>query len=204
MFGVYFGFGFGHLLDARAYDHLLFLAALCAGSAPAQWRSTLLLVTAFTAGHTLSLALATLDIVRAPSAWVEFLVLATVVVAAAANVAPLVRRASAGVVERSSAASERRALRARYAMALVFGAVHGLGFSNFLRAALGSERSLFLPLVSFNLGLEVAQIIVVGTMTLFAFVIVQRLGVSERAWTLGLSMPAGFVAAVAAVRRWPL
>ena len=66
MFGVYFGFGFAHLLDARAYDHLLFLAVLCAGCDPARWRETLVLVTAFTVGHTASLALAVLDVVRAP------------------------------------------------------------------------------------------------------------------------------------------
>lgn len=196
MFGAYFGFGFGHLLDARAYDHLLFLAVLCAGSSPARWRETLVLVTAFTVGHTASLALATLDLVRAPAAWVEFFVLATVVATAAANVAVCVRRDSrdtAGV----------RAGQARYAMALVFGVVHGLGFSNFLRTALGRERSLFVPLLSFNLGLEAAQIVVAGAMTLLAFWAVRGIGVSPRAWTLALSVPAGVVAAVAAAWRWP-
>lgn len=197
MFGVYFGFGFAHLLDARAYDHLLFLAVLCAGCDPARWRETLVLVTAFTVGHTASLALAVLDVVRAPSAWVEFLVLATVVAAAAANVAPYVRRASFSSVE-------RRAQRVKYLVVLVFGAVHGLGFSNFLRTVLGNERNLFVPLVSFNLGLEAAQLAVAGTMTLLALWAVRTLRVSPRAWTLGLSLSAGLVAAVAAVRRWPL
>ncbi len=217
MFATYFGFGFGHLLDFRAYDHLLFLAVLCAACGYGRWRELLVLVTAFTAGHSASLALATLQLVRVPGDWVEFLVLATVVAAAALNLmerkAPLDSGPGGGA--EPSPRSRTRAVprrarpgvaprRLRYATTVLFGAVHGLGFSNFLRAALGAERNLFVPLLSFNLGLEAAQLALVAGLSLFGLLAVRVLGVSSRAWTAGLSVAVAIVAATAAARRWPL
>lgn len=193
MFETYFGFGFTHLLDVQAYDHLLFLAVLCAGCGHDRPRELLVLVTAFTAGHSASLALATLRLVRVPGAWVEFLVLATIAAGAALNLAT-------GAAEDRPA---RRPQAVRYAVTVLFGLVHGLGFSNFLSAALGAERSLLVPLLSFNLGLEAAQVVVVAALSLLALVVVRALGVPPRAWAGGLSIAAGAVAAAAAAGRWP-
>lgn len=220
MFATYFGLGFDHLLDPRAYDHMLFLAALCAGCGHERWRELLVLVTAFTAGHSVSLAAATLQLVRVPGDWVEFLVMATVVAAAALNFAPDPRHPAPGSEAagggprpgRGRARSValrllRRAVHARgarYASAVVFGAIHGLGFSNFLRTALGAERSLLVPLLSFNLGLEAAQVAAVAAISLLSFLAARGLGVPPRAWTAGLSVAAALVATTAAVRRWPL
>lgn len=248
MFETYFGFGFTHLLDVQAYDHLLFLAVLCAGCGHDRPRELLVLVTAFTAGHSASLALATLQLVRVPGAWVEFLVLATIAAGAALNLAtgaPLPRahgresrpqapETRAAASESRTQAPESRARRresggrrprvpgrvlaaenrrdwpartsraVRYATTVLFGLVHGLGFSNFLSAALGTERSLLVPLLSFNLGLEAAQVVAVAALSLLALVVVRALGVPPRAWAASLSVAAGAGAAVAAVRRWPL
>lgn len=218
MFQTYFGFGFTHLLDVQAYDHLLFLAVLCAGCGHDRPRELLVLVTAFTAGHSASLALATLQLVRVPAAWVEFLVLATIVGGAAINLATRPARTAAaesgqgrarlrgqarpGDRHNNHPAKDPRGL--RYATTVLFGLVHGLGFSNFLSAALGAERSLLVPLLSFNLGLEAAQVVVVAALSLLGFAAARTLRVPPRAWATGLSVASGAVAAIGAVQRWPL
>lgn len=195
-FAVYLRLGFEHLLDLRGYDHILFLAVLCAAYSLARWRELLVLVTAFTIGHSVSLAVATLRLVRVDTGLVEFLIPVTIAATAATNLAGL---------RREDPAEHRVAARPlRYALALVFGVVHGLGFSNFLRLALGEERSLFVPLLSFNIGLELAQIVVAAGVLLVALVAVRLLSLPGRLWTFLLSALAGGVAAAMAVQRWPL
>ena len=195
-FTVYLRLGFEHLLDLRGYDHILFLAVLCAAYSLARWRELLVLVTAFTIGHSVSLAVATLRLVRVDTGLVEFLIPVTIVATALTNLAGL---------RRDDPAEHRVAARPlRYALALIFGVVHGLGFSNFLRLVLGEERSLFVPLLSFNIGLELAQIAVAAGVLVVALVSVGLLSLPERLWTFLLSALAGGVAAVMAVQRWPL
>lgn len=186
MFAVYLELGFEHLLDLRGYDHILFIAGLCAAYSLIRWRELLVLVTAFTIGHSVSLALATLQLVRVDTSLVEFLIPVTIVATAVTNLAGLRRkgrawqpregpagqpreggagqpRAGPTVPGHGQPAEHRVAARPlRYALALAFGLIHGLGFSNFLRIALGDERNLFVPLLSFNIGLELAQIVVAG------------------------------------------
>ncbi len=170
MFGVYLELGFEHLLDLRGYDHILFIAGLCAAYSLTCWRELLVLVTAFTIGHSVSLALATLRLVSVNSSLVEFLIPVTIVATALTNLAGLRREGRAAQPrERSAGPQHQRpaehrvgARPLRYALALGFGLIHGLGFSNFLRIALGDERNLFVPLLSFNIGLELAQIVVAG------------------------------------------
>ncbi len=194
-FTVYLRLGFEHLLDLRGYDHILFLAVLCAAYTLARWRELLVLVTAFTIGHSVSLAVATLRLVRVDTGLVEFLIPVTIVATALTNLAGL---------RREDPAEHRVAARPlRYALALVFGVVHGLGFSNFLRLVLGEERSLFLPLLSFNIGLELAQIVVAVGVLAVALAAVRLLSLPVRLWTFLLSALAGGVAAVMAVQRWP-
>ncbi len=194
-FTVYLRLGFEHLLDLQGYDHILFLAVLCAAYTLKRWRELLVLVTAFTIGHSVSLAVATLRLVRVDTGLVEFLIPVTIVATAATNLVGL---------RREDPAEHKVAARPlRYALALVFGVVHGLGFSNFLRLALGEERSLFVPLLSFNIGLELAQIVVAVGVLVVALVAVRFLSLPQRLWTLLLSALAGGVAAVMAVQRWP-
>ncbi len=193
MFGIYLRLGFEHLLDLRAYDHLLFLAVLCAPYPPARWRQLLVLVTAFTAGHSASLALATLGWVRLDSDLVEYLILATIAATAAGNLAMAARGGSAPPGGPAS--------RSRYLAAAVFGVVHGLGFSTFLRLALGTERSLFLPLLSFNVGLELAQIAAVGVLLALTLVATKFLRTPPRAWNAAVSVIGGAWALVLAASR---
>lgn len=198
LFTVYLGLGFEHLLDLRGYDHILFLAGLCAAYSVRRWRELLVLVTAFTIGHSVSLALATLRLVEVNTSLVEFLIPVTIVATAVINLAGL--RRPRGPTKHAGARATRHA---RYVAALVFGLVHGLGFSSFLRLMLGDERDILVPLLSFNIGLELAQVLVAAGMTIVALAVTSALPVSERAWNAVLSVATGVMAALMAVQRWP-
>jgi len=174
-FLVYLRLGFEHISDIRGYDHILFIAALTAVYQIREWRHLLWLVTAFTVGHSVTLALATLDIIRFDQDLIEFLIPVTIFLTSVINIAEKRQQVSQG------------AERLKYAIALGFGLIHGMGFSNFLRAVLGEEDSLFIPLLSFNLGLEVGQICIVFCVLFLAFILVRFARMDQRSWILVLS-----------------
>lgn len=170
---LYLTLGVKHILNVAALDHVLFLIALCAVYRIEQWRRVLILVTAFTVGHSLTLALVALDQIQVPTQIVEFLIPMTIVVVAFSNVI--------------SAPATTGAMGRHYAMALIFGLVHGMGFSNYFRALLMGEGSVILPLLGFNLGIEIGQILIVGLIILTAFVCLNLIGIKQREWTLFVS-----------------
>jgi hypothetical protein len=190
-FGLYLSLGIDHIADFAGYDHILFLMALCAVYSLKQWAKVLILVTAFTLGHTLTLALATLDLVRISTNLIEFLIPVTIVITALMN-----------IMQRSQAA-DAVSHRIKYAIALFFGLIHGLGFSNYLRSLLGTEQDLLLPLFSFNLGLELGQIMIVLAVLLLSFILVNLVGMKRREWNLILSGAALGVSLILCVERWP-
>ena len=197
MFGTYLRLGYEHLLDLQGGDHILFIIVLCAAYELSRWRELLVLVTAFTVGHSLSLGLATVGAIRADTGLVEFLIPVTIAATAAVNLA------SRDPEDGGHGMTFDRARMAKYAIAVVFGLVHGLGFSNFLRLLLGDEGSLFVPLLSFNVGLELAQI-VVALATLLAALVLERVArLKQRWWSVGVSVVVGAVATVMALGRWP-
>ena len=144
-------------------DHIVFLVTLLFGSfltrrngvwcMPASLRSSLFhilaIVTAFTVAHSITLALAVLNVVNLPSAPVETLIAASIVVAALNNLHPFVTRRL-------------------WLLALVFGLVHGFGFASALSNFGLPFSSLALGLISFNLGVELGQIAVVSLFVLLA------------------------------------
>jgi hypothetical protein len=176
-FATFWRLGVEHIADIKGYDHILFIVALTAGYGPRDWRRLLWLVTAFTLGHSLTLALATLNLVRVHGPTVELLIAVTIVVTALHSIAST-RRGPGGAPG---------GLRLRYAMAGFFGLIHGLGFSSFLRAALGQEESIAVPLFAFNLGLEVGQIVIVSTVLLAGALVVDIGGMPRRWWVAILS-----------------
>ncbi len=191
-FLVYLRLGFEHIADLRGYDHILFIAALCAVYRFAEWKHLLWLVTAFTVGHSVTLALATLDVVRINDALVEFLIPLTIFFTAVVNIAE--RQAPEGW----------RAAYAKYAMALGFGLIHGMGFSNYLRAVLFEEDSLFVPLLAFNVGLEVGQVAILLVLLAVAHGVVRFLGLPRREWVVALSGAAAGIALTLMLERVPL
>jgi hypothetical protein len=184
-FLVYLRLGLTHIADLAGYDHILFIAALTAGYVASDWRRLVWLVTAFTLGHSITLALATLDLVRAPARLVEALIPLTILVTAGHT---LMRRRELAADGR--AAEPARPPVALYALATVFGLVHGLGFSSFLRRVLGTEERIGWPLFAFNVGLEVGQLVIVGALLLLAAVAIRTPALGRTRWIAIVSVVA--------------
>jgi hypothetical protein len=190
--------GFRHIVNPEAADHILFLFALAAIYRPRDWRDTLWVVTAFTVGHSVTLALAVTNALALPTVWVEFLIPVTIV---ATGIENLVVRDRARTLWSS---------RYRPLFSGLFGLVHGAGFANYLNA-LFVER-VALPLFGFNVGIELGQILVLlGTalVCLSVDVLLERLR-RRASWpsalrlrVVGISVAVILVASQWAVERHP-
>lgn len=190
MFPTYFHLGLSHITDLLAYDHILFLVALCAAYRYSDWKRIVILVTAFTMGHSLTLALAVMHIIPVHGAWIEFLIPLTILITAVKNI---------GL---SGVKGQREASTAlTYLLAAGFGLIHGLGFSNFLRSMLGDE--LLLPLFAFNVGLEVGQLLIVAVIFGVQWAVMRATGLHLRWWNIGLSVLAAGVSIVLLAHRVP-
>jgi len=172
-FTIYFGLGWDHILSRDALDHILFIIALSVIYRMADRIQVLVLVTAFTIGHFLTLWLSITDVLRADTAWVEFLIPLTILFTAASNLFLRDFRP--------------RTLRLNYLLALCFGLVHGLGYANAIRFALVDGQSLGWSLFAFNLGLEIGQIIVVLCALTAGEMALRYMRISRRHWVVAIS-----------------
>ena len=175
-FQLYFVLGKDHILDyANGYDHILFVLALCAVYIVRDWKKILILVTAFTIGHSVTLALATLNIISIHGSWIEFLIPLTIFITSVSN------------LFRSEPSEAQNRVQLNYFFALFFGLIHGMGFSNYLKALLGKNQSIVTQLFAFNLGLEFGQIIIVGIFLAVSFIAITIAGADRRDWKMVLS-----------------
>jgi hypothetical protein len=195
VFQTYLQLGFSHISDLKGYDHILFIIALCAIYRLREWKSVALLATAFTIGHSITLALAVLGILPVNAAWIEFLIPVTIALTAIYN-----------VVAHRKATSNRvwdRTMKVNYGFAALFGIIHGMGFSNFLRSSLmpGQENQLVAQLLAFNIGVELGQLAIVAAVLLFSAIALQLIRVQQREWNLFISGGAFGLALVMALER---
>jgi len=182
-FRLYFDLGKDHILDYQlGYDHILFIIALAALYTLRDWKQILILVTAFTIGHSITLALATLEIIRVNTDLVEFLIPVTIFITAVSN------------MFKKDDVMSGRAVQINYFYAVFFGLIHGLGFSTFLRSILGKDKSIASQLLAFNLGLEFGQIIIVVLFLVYCFILVDLFGVTRRDWKLVISSAVAILA----------
>lgn len=194
-FTTYLEVGFRHIWSAQATDHLTFLLALCAPFVLADWRRVVALVTSFTIGHSLTLALATLGLVTVNKDVIEALIPVTIILTA------LVNMVQAGRTEaRSSRRTAPVVWAAPNALALAFGLIHGLGFANMLSSLLTSSRELPMTLLAFNLGVELGQLLAVSIILLLGFVVLRGFRAARRDWVLTMSGAALGVAVVLLVQ----
>ncbi|UYQ93900.1 HupE/UreJ family protein [Chitinophaga horti] len=191
-FGMYFQLGWQHIADLEGYDHILFIAALCAVYLLRDWKKVLVLVTAFTVGHSVTLALSVLNFIKVSSALIEFLIPVTIVITALTNI----------FRKNKDVTPERVQL--SYWLALFFGLVHGMGFSNYLKSLLGTEGSVVMPLFAFNVGLEFGQLLIVAAILLIAGLAVNFGKVKRRDWTLFLSSAIFGIALIMTIERFNL
>lgn len=171
-------FGWRHITDLGAYDHMLFLITLCAVYAVKDWRKILILVSAFTIGHSLTLALVALDLIRIPAALIEFLIPITILATAIFNVA---------FAKTTEGRIWSVALRWHYGITFSFGLIHGMGFSNYFRSLVGSTGELVQTLLAFNVGVELGQLMIVGLYFLFLLGMSTVFKIKHREWNLFFS-----------------
>ena len=138
--------GFFHIVNLEAMDHILFLVALAAIYRFQDYRRVLGVITAFTIGHSITLALAVTGLVTLPSAVIEFLIPITIVATGLENL--LVRNRT-----QTGWGDGYRPL-----LAGMFGLIHGAGFANYLKALF--VEHLAVPLFGFNVGIEAGQVVV--------------------------------------------
>jgi hypothetical protein len=190
-FGMYLEIGFRHIANWSAIDHILFIVALCIRYQFADWRKLLILVTAFTIGHSVTLALSVFDLINYSVRWIEFLIPVTIVITAFSNV----------FVKKFTFKSKFPLI---YFMALFFGLIHGLGFSNYLKGMMGKGESIFFQLLAFNIGLEAGQILIVSGILFITLIFVSLFKVSRREYLLYVSAVAFALALEMAIERFPL
>jgi hypothetical protein len=183
-FRIYFDLGRDHILDiANGYDHILFVVALCVLYQLRDWKQVLILVTAFTIGHSVTLALSTFNIINVNMELIEFLIPVTIFITAVSN------------LFKHEDNIHGRSMQLNYFYAAFFGLVHGMGFSNYLKSILG-KSNIISQLFAFNIGLELGQIIIVVILLVSGFILTDFLGVSRRDWKMVISSAVAGIALI--------
>ncbi len=172
-FLFYLKLGWEHIISWDALDHQLFILALIVAYTFNDLKKLIILITAFTVGHSITLALSVLDVYRLPSNLVEFLIPLTIVITALDNI--LLKNQTKSLMT------------VNYFLALFFGLIHGLGFANTARMMMAKEQSIAIPLLGFNIGLELGQIVVVIIFLVISFILTSILRANNRDWILFVS-----------------
>jgi len=189
-FPLYFELGWQHILDWKGYDHILFVMVLCGTYALAEWKKVLILVTAFTIGHSITLALSVLKIITVNTNLIEFLIPVTILLTAGANIL-------------SGKSKQKGGVQLKYILALFFGLIHGMGFSNYLNSLLGKSTNIVAELFAFNIGLEFGQIIIVIGVLMLSALLVNVFRVKKWDWNFFLSSAIFGISFIMAAERWP-
>ena len=170
-FLLYFKMGLNHVLDLAAYDHILFLIVLAVVFSFNQWKKVLWLVTLFTIGHSITLALSAYGVLKIKVDMIEFLIPVTIFITGLVNI----------FTAKNSSSSKKNI---NLIFAVIFGLVHGLGFSNYFKMMVGKEESKLFPLLEFALGIEAAQIIIVLGILIIGTLLQNFFRVTKRDWIL--------------------
>lgn len=189
-FSLYFELGWQHILNWKGYDHILFVIVLCGAYTLTDWKRVLLLVTAFTIGHSITLALSVLKVITVKTNLIEFLIPVTILVTAASNIL-------------GGKSSRPKGVQLKYVLALFFGLIHGMGFSNYLNSLLGKSTNIVAELFAFNIGLEFGQIIIVTGILLISFILINIFKVKKWNWNFFLSSAIFGISFIMAAERWP-
>lgn len=188
-FRFYFSIGWEHIIDWSAVDHIFFVAALAAIYMLRDWKQVLILVTAFTVGHAITLILSAKNMIEVDSGLVEFLIPCTIAFTALSNL--FLKNFTP------------RSIRINYFLALFFGLVHGLAFAETLKYMLADDQSFVVAWLSFSLGLELGQILVVLLILLLAQLVVGIFRWSRQYWVMLISIVVLVLALKMAMERWP-
>jgi hypothetical protein len=173
-FLMYIQIGFNHIANLSGMDHILFVAALCIRYQLSDWKKWLILITAFTIGHSITLVLSVFNYLDFSTNWIEFLIPVTILITAISNM----------FVKKFNFNTKFPVI---YFFALFFGLIHGLGFSFYLKSLLGIQQNVAPALLAFNLGLEIGQILIVMAILVISFIFVTLLKAPRRDFILIVS-----------------
>lgn len=167
--------GIHHITDPKGFDHMLFVVTLCSFYQLYEIKKIFILVTAFTIGHSITLALSSLDIIQVNQTTVELLIPATIFLTSIFN-----------IIAKQKVNSK---FGLNYLLALFFGLIHGMGFSNFFRSMMMGiqEGSIALPLLGFNLGIEIGQLVIVAIFLVLLLVYTNLFKGAHRDWKIYFS-----------------
>lgn len=157
-FWIWFSTGLHHIIDVSGYDHMLFVGLLVVISCFNKWSKLFLLVSAFTLGHSISLALSVTDVLRVNQHIIEFLIAFSIFITALHNLITFQK------IEQKNAVF-------LLVIIIFFGLIHGLGFSFLLKSMLDKQQSVFFPLLYFNIGIEIGQLIIVILVLVFSLLL---------------------------------
>ncbi len=186
-FTLWFSTGFEHILDWQGYDHICYVLVLSVLFPLSEWRKLLVLITAFTIGHSLTLALSTLNIIKIPHHTIEWMIPLTILVTCVFN-----------LVKRNKPI---KTVSFNYVLALFFGLIHGMGFSYLLKSMLGREESIVGPLFSFNIGLEAGQLVIVAVVLLISVILERFFRTAKKDYVFFVSSAVFGIASVMLLER---
>lgn len=187
---IYFQIGCKHILNWGALDHILFIIALALRYSFADWKKLLVLITAFTIGHTTTLALVVFNILHMSKNWIEFLIPVTILSTAISNL----------FVKKFTFKSKLPFI---YFLALGFGLIHGLGFSNDLKSLLGNGNGVVIKLLAANFGIEAAQLVFVLGILIISFICLNIFRINRREYVFFVSSAIFGIALQMALERLP-
>lgn len=170
-FSSFFWLGYRHITDFSAIDHILFLLVLIVRFQPKDWFDILITITLFTIGHSITLILAASGTVNPPVSWIEFIISVSILVSALSNVLSM----------------DKKGARITKWIALLFGLIHGFGFSNYYSLLTTSTGSFWSALLPFTLGIEWGQIVVVFFILGISFLMQNILNYKHRDWVIFIS-----------------
>ena len=173
-FWMYTQIGFNHIANLSGMDHILFVAALCIRYQLSDWKKWLVLITAFTIGHSVTLVLSVFNYLDFATNWIEFLIPVTILITSISNM----------FVKKFTFNTKFPVI---YFFALFFGLIHGLGFSFYLKSLLGIQQNIAPALLAFNVGLEIGQILIVMAILVISFIFVTLLKAPRRDFILIVS-----------------
>ena len=184
--------GFKHVLDLRvnSLDHVLFFILMAVPYTVESWKKAFYASLAFTLGHTISIILSVYDVVAVNAAYVEFLILATIVITALFNILRAGKSPSGGIDWFILIAT------------LVFGLIHGFGFASTFEMLASGVDSKILLLLEFALGIELGQLAVIFIVLLFVFLATRMTRLPRRDWNLVISSIILGVVLPMLVERW--
>ncbi|MEM6721312.1 MAG: HupE/UreJ family protein [Bacteroidota bacterium] len=174
-FWIFFKLGLNHVLDFNGYDHVLFLIVLTVAYLFKDWKRVFWIVTIFTIGHTISLTLSTYKVISVNATTAEMLVYVTIIATAVYNIFT------------AGKSNNKTKVYILLTVALFFGLIHGLAFSNYFREITMGVESKLLPMLEFALGVEAAQIIVVIVVLILSFIFQTVFRFSKRDWVMVVS-----------------